>query len=375
MPDPVGIGPALPLFDLRLEQEDLDRVEAVLRCGALAMGPRTEEFEDAFARRLGARHAVAVSSGTAALHLAYLATGVGPGDEVIVPATTFVATANAALYCGATPVIVDVIGPHDFGIDPTEVVRHITRRTRAVCAVHYGGYAADVDHLAGICASHEIALVEDAAHAPSASLTERALGTWGDAAAFSFFSNKVLSAGEGGLVIVADPDAAERVRRLRRPDDPSQEDGCGEPRFDYLLDEPRAGLLLSRLGRLDAEVSRRRELTSAYRRKLATVPGVSVPYLDTQVLTSSCYVMPIVLDDPARQAAVRAHMRSRHGIQTSLLYPAINEFTAYRTLLGERRLPQAERIARTEITLPLYPHMSEDDQDRVVAALADALLA
>src|SRR4051794_31689243 len=198
--------PLIPLFDVRLRDEHVQAVADTLRSGWLTMGPRTQEFERAYAERLGARHAVAVSSCTAALHLAYLAAGVGPGDEVIVPAITFVATAAAARYCGATPVLADVVGQHDLGVDPDDVATRITERTKAVCAVHYAGYAANLGRLRGLCEERGIALIEDAAHSPSATPVgeSRKLGTHGLAGAFSFFSNKVLSCGEGGLLATDD---------------------------------------------------------------------------------------------------------------------------------------------------------------------------
>src|SRR4051794_5868828 len=194
--------PRVPLFDLRLSEEEVDAVAECLRSGWLTMGPRTAAFEDAFAARVGARHGVAVSSCTAALHLAYLAAGVRPGDEVIVPAMTFVATAATVRHCGATPVIADIAGSHDFGVDPEDVARRLTPRTKAVCAVHYGGYAAAMAPLRELCEARGLALIEDAAHAPSASAPglEGKLGTLGLAGAFSFFSNKILACGEGGLL-------------------------------------------------------------------------------------------------------------------------------------------------------------------------------
>jgi dTDP-4-amino-4,6-dideoxygalactose transaminase len=353
--------PAIPLFDLRMSDEDLAAVEAVLRGGRLSQGEQVEAFEREFADHLGVRHAIAVGNCTAALHLAYLAAGVGPGDEIIVPSITFVATAAAALYCGATPVFADVLGPHDVGIDPEEVASRLTPRTRAVCVVHYGGYPAAVDVLRDLCADRGIALIEDCAHAPSADLGGRRLGAWGLAGCFSFFSNKVLAAGEGGLVSTDDDDVAAAVRRLRS--DP----------WSLRLDEPRAALLRSRMHGLEDDVARRRELTLRYRRLLADVDGVVVPYRDEDVAHSSCYVMPLVLEDPERQGPVRAYMRERHGVQTSLLYPAVHEFTAYRERYPGLSLPRAERIARTEVTVPLFGFMTEETQDRVVAALREAL--
>jgi dTDP-4-amino-4,6-dideoxygalactose transaminase len=353
--------PAIPLFDLVLEPEDLAAVEAAVRGGSLAQGDRVEAFEQAFAELLGVRHAVATSSCTTALHLAYLAAGVGPGDEVIAPAITFAASATAAIYCGATPVFADVVSTHDIGVDVDEVEARITERTKAICAVHYAGYAAAVDRLRELCEPSGIALVEDVAHGPLGDLDGRALGSWGLAGCFSFFSNKVLAVGEGGLISTDDDDVAASARRLRS--DP----------FNYRFDELRAALALSRLGRVGADVERRRALTRRYRELLGGVDGVIVPYRDEDVGHSSCYVMPLVLEDPGLQRQVRTHMRERHGIQTSLLYPAVHEFTAYVELYGRQSRPVAERIARSQVTIPLYPHMTHEQQDRVVEALAEGL--
>jgi dTDP-4-amino-4,6-dideoxygalactose transaminase len=377
-----GTFPEVPLFDLRLDPEDIEAVMEVLRSGWLTMGPRTAEFEETFAEHLGVAHAVAVSSCTAALHLAYLAAGVGQGDEVVVPAMTFAATAAAAIYCGATPVFADILGPHDLSLDPADVEAKLTDRTRAVCVVHFAGYPAPVRELRELCDARGIALIEDAAHAPDADVDGRMLGTWGLAGAFSFFSNKVLACGEGGLVATDDDDVAALARSLRSQGmtsgswsrytgrtDSYDAVGLG---FNYRLDEPRAALLLSRLRRLESDVARRRVLTRAYRAKLASVGGVSVPYADDAVDHSTCYVMPVVVDDESRRDAVRRSMRDR-GVQTSLFYPAIHEFTAYRERFGTVSLPRSEHIARAEITVPLFPEMDEATQDRVVAALAEGL--
>ncbi len=359
-----GTPPSLPLFDLRVLPEDVEAVEAVYRDGRLGMGERVAAFEAAFAEQLGCRHAVALSSCTAALHLAYLAAGVGPGDEVIVPSMTFAATANAVLYCGGTPVFADIVGPHDLSVDPDHVEALVGPRTKAVAAVHFGGYAAPVERLAALCAREGLALVEDAAHAPSAQLGDRKLGTFGFAGAFSFFSNKVLPCGEGGLLATDDDTVAAHARKHRSP---------AAAGLNYRMDEPRAALLLSRLARLEDDISLRRVLVRRYRERLAQLDGVIVPYRDDDVELSSCYVMPVVLDEVGRQSAVRRAMRERHAIQTSLLYPAVHEFTAYRERFPGISLPRTERLARTEVTLPLFPHMTDVEQDRVLAALAEAL--
>lgn len=375
--------PAIPLFDLRLEQEDLDAVAETLRSGWLTMGPRTKEFEDAFAEHLGCGHAVAVASCTAALHLSYLAAGVGPGDEVIVPAMTFAATAAAVLYCGGTPVFADVVGLRDPGIDPADVEAKITPRTKAVACVHFAGYAAAADELQRICDEHGLALIEDAAHAPSATLGDRKLGTIGLAGCFSLFSNKILSVGEGGLLATDDDEVAAgaRLRRSHAMSSGSWDRHTGrtdtydvtEMGFNYRLDEPRSALALSRLGRLEADIERRRELVRAYRAKLAAVDGLVVPFDDASVEHSSCYVMPVMVVEHERRDELRLFLREERGVQTSIFYPATHEFSAYRERFPGVSLPETERMARSEITIPLYPHLSDDDQDRVVAALADGL--
>jgi dTDP-4-amino-4,6-dideoxygalactose transaminase len=376
--------PELPLFDLRLRPEDLEAVADTLRSGWLTLGPRTAAFEEAFAEMLGARHVVALSSCTAALHLACLAVGVRPGDEVIVPAFTFVATANAALYCGAQPAFAEISSREQPSLDPEDVERRITPRTKAVVLVHYAGYAGAADRLRELCSSRGLALIEDVAHAPGAHLGGRRLGTFGRAGTFSLFSNKVLSVGEGGMLSTDDDDVADFVRSRRShamtsgtwqrhtgSTDTYDVVGLG---YNYRLDEPRAALALSRLARLDEEIARRRELTVRYRRLLNELPGVIVPYADDEVPGSSCYVLPIMLERDGIRGAVSAALRE-HGIQTSIFYPAIHLFSAYRERVPGVSLPVTELAARTQLTLPLFPHMREEDQDRVVTALADALSA
>jgi dTDP-4-amino-4,6-dideoxygalactose transaminase len=372
--DEAGGGRLIPLFDIELSDSQVEAVAETLRSGWLTMGPRTASFEAAFADHLGVRHAVALSSGTAALHLAYLAAGIGPGDEVIVPAITFVASAAAVRYCGATPVLAELLGRSDFGLDPDDVRARITPRTKAVCAVHYAGYPADTDALDAICRDHGLALIEDSAHRPLGAPA-------GLASCFSFFSNKVLSCGEGGLLATDDDEVAAFARSRRshaltsgtwdrhRGHAPGYDVvGLG---YNYRLDEPRAALLSARLEGLDDDVARRRRLVRRYRTLLSAVPGVAVPYRDDDVERSSCYVMPLTLDEAELRDPIRQSMFQKHQVQTSVLYPAVHEFSGYPT--PAQPLPRSEDIARTELTLPLYPHMREEDQDRVVEALRDGL--
>lgn len=372
----------VPLFDLRITTEELDAVATTLRSGWLTQGPRVLDLEVAFAAHLGADHAVAVSSCTAALHLAYRAVGVGPGDEVIVPSYTFAATASAVVQCGGTPIFADLIGPDDLSVDPKDVEARITPRTKAVAVVHFGGYPAPVRELRELCDRHGVALVEDVAHAPLADVDGQALGTFGDAAAFSFFSNKVLSCGEGGMLVTGSERIATDARRWRSQGMTagSWEQHTGTARgydvvdagHNYRFDEARATLLLGRLRGLPADVEARRARTRRYREALARIPGVRVPYTDASVGHSTCYVMPVLIDPEVRDR-VRIALRERHGVQTSLLYPPVHRFVAYRALCGDLTLERTEAASAAEVTLPLYGHLTEEDQDRVVAGLAEEL--
>ncbi|HTA13388.1 MAG TPA: DegT/DnrJ/EryC1/StrS aminotransferase family protein, partial [Solirubrobacteraceae bacterium] len=233
-----------------------------------------------------------------------------------------------------------------------------------------------------LCEDRGVALIEDVAHAPSASLAGRKLGAWGLAGAFSFFSNKVLSVGEGGLLSTDSDEVAALARSLRSHamtsgtwdrhsgrTDTYDVVGLG---YNYRLDEPRAALLLSRLERLEADIARRRELTLRYRRLLAEVEGIVVPFDDADVPDSSCYVIPIMLEADGHRAEVSSDLRER-GIQTSIFYPSVHRFSTYRERFPDVSLPITELASRTELTLPFYPHMTNDDQDRVVSALAEVI--
>ncbi len=263
----------IPLTDVVIEESDLEAVAECLRSGWLTMGPRTKAFEEAVAEWTGMPHAVAVSSGTAALHLACAALRLGAGDEVIVPAFTFLASANACRYVGATPVLCDVVSPHAPSISVEDVRRRLTPRTRAVVAVHMCGYPADLAALRALCDEHGLALIEDAAQG----FGVRGLGG-GDVTCLSFFSKKQLAVGEGGMVLTRDPDVAARVRLLRSHAMTSgtwdrhrgHEDSYDvvDIGFNFRLDEPRAALGISRLARVRDEIEARRVAVRAYRERL-----------------------------------------------------------------------------------------------------------
>ena len=362
-----------PLTDIAVPEEDVEAVLDCLRSGWLTMGPRTQAFEAAFADYVGVPHAVAVSSGTAALHLALLAGGVGPGDEVIVPALTFVADAAAARYVGAEPVVCDVRGPHDLNLDPEQVARCLTPRTRAVIAVHFMGYPAAVDSLRALCDDHGLLLVEDAAQAVGARVGDAQVGTIGDLGCFSFFSKKQLCVGEGGMVVTGDETLAASVRRFRshamtsvtwdRHRGYSETYDIVDIGFNFRLDEPRAALGLSRLGRLDEDIAARRASVVRYRERLAGVTGLELPWDDDAVRAGSHFAFPVLLPDCESRDRFRSDLAAS-GIQTTW-YPALTELTEYAQTRGADSVPQAESVAGRHCVLPLSSSMKPEQVDAV----------
>ncbi len=376
----------VPLLDVRLGAEEVEAVTAVLRSGWLSMGPVTCRFEEEFARLTGVPHALAVASGTAALHLACLALDLGPGDEVLCPALSFVATANAVLYTGARPVFVDINGPGDLNLSVADAARKVTPRTKAVMAVHYGGYPCDLDGVLDLARKHRLKVIEDAAHAPGAGYTSsqgpQAVGTLGEAGCFSFFSNKNLTTGEGGMVVTRDPQVAEKVRLTRshgmtsltwdRHRGHSFHYDVVRLGYNYRLDEIRAALGLVQLGKLEAANARRRDLTRRYREALRSLAGLTLPF-GPDLKSSVCHLFPVVLPPGSDRAAFRAALAAR-GIQSSWHYPPIPEFSAYRRLWPpdfDHNLPRTLEVAPRLVSLPLYPSMTDHQVDLVVSAVQD----
>jgi dTDP-4-amino-4,6-dideoxygalactose transaminase len=373
----------VPLTDVRMTKDDLAAVADTLRSGWLTMGPRTRAFEEAIREWTGAPHAVAVSSGTAALHLACAALGLGPGDEVIVPAFTFLATAHAPRYVGATPVLADVVAPECPTLDPADVERRITPRTKAVIAVHMCGYAADTDALSELCEHHGLHLIEDAAQAFGARVgaAPRYAGTVGALGCLSFFSKKQLAVGEGGMVLTADGRLAERVRLLRSHamtsgtwdrhhghEDSYDVVGVG---FNFRLDEPRAALGLSRLPRVAAGIEERRATVRTYRERLGPLDAVTLMWDDDAVERASHFAFPILFASGRERARAAAAIADR-GVQTTR-YPVLHELTEYASYAAAGSLPNAEATADRHLALPLSAGMSAEHVDAVVDAVRAAL--
>jgi len=379
MAAPEGIW-KITLSDIDFGPEEESAVVEVIRSKWLTMGARTAEFEKRFAEACGVRHAVAVNNCTAALHLALLAVGIGPGDEVIIPSLTFVATANAVLYCGGVPVFADVTGPERLHLDPADVARKLTARTKAIVPVHYGGYACDMDALQALARSRGLKIVEDAAHAPGTRWRDRMIGSLGNATCFSFFSNKNLSTGEGGMITTDDDEIAANLRLNRshgmttltydRHRGHAFSYDVVSAGYNYRLTEIQAALGLVQLSKLARNNGVRRMLVGLYRSRLAMIDGVSVPFdgMDDQ---SSCHILSMLLPEGTDRGTVQQAMKEE-GIQTSVHYPPVHSFTNFRKRFAAE-VPIVDRLAPRLITLPLHPLMSTDDVEVVAAALDRAI--
>ncbi len=347
-----------------IDDEARAAVLRVLESGQLAQGPRVAEFEAEFARYTGVKHAVAVNSGTAALHLALLANGVGPGDEVIVPAFTYAATANAVLHCGARPLFVDV-REGDFNIDVSLLEAVYTPRTRAVIGVHLFGSPCDVAALTEFARRHSLVFIEDAAQAAGATVDGRRAGSFGHGC-FSFYATKNVATGEGGMVTTSDPKVATRVRLLRSQGEGERyrTDVAG---YNMRMTEVAAALGLSGLARLDERNQRRRQNAAFLSQHLR---GVITP--SEQAGTSHAWHQYTVRvsGGAAMRDGLRESLRAA-GIEAVAFYPRpLHKQPLYRDLgYGEQLFPVAERLAGEVLSLPVHPALSREDLDRIVAAV------
>jgi dTDP-4-amino-4,6-dideoxygalactose transaminase len=369
----------VPLSDVLVDSEILDAVHGAAASGWWSTGPRVAEFERLFAACMGSRHAIAVSSGTAAIQLALLATQCGQGDEVVLPSLNFVAAANAVSHTGARPVLCDIRGEGDLNLDPQDVASAITGSTKAIIVLHYGGYSCDIDAILEVARRHGLAVIEDAAHAPGASWRGRACGTFGMVGCFSFFANKNLPVGEGGMLVTDDADLDRRLRLLRshgmttltwaRHQGHASSYDVLLRGYNYRFDELRAAIGLVQLGRLDASNRARAEIVSVYRRELDGVAGITVPFGDHDHEKSAHHLATIVLPSSELQKPLREHLRRRR-VQTSLHYPPIHRFSEY-AHEAQRALPVTDDVSDRLMTLPLYPHMTEPQVKLVVDSVLE----
>ncbi|PIQ83366.1 MAG: UDP-4-amino-4,6-dideoxy-N-acetyl-beta-L-altrosamine transaminase [Candidatus Omnitrophica bacterium CG11_big_fil_rev_8_21_14_0_20_63_9] len=377
----------LPYAQPSLDQEAIRAAVEILESHWLTTGPQVEAFETAMAQAVGAREAVAVSSGTAALHAAVFAARIGPGDEVITTPLTFVATANCIVYQGGIPVFAD-IEPHTLCIDPLQIERRITRRTRALLIMHYGGHPCDLQRIHELARHHRLTVIEDASHALGAADRKRRIGGLSDLTTFSFQALKQLTTGEGGMVTTQDTELANRMRMFRhhgmapapgqRPLEGSAGLEMSALGYNYRLTDFQCALGLRQLHHLESRLARRREIAAQYTAAFRSMPEIELPDVKPHV-EHAWHLYPILLRldrTSADRNQVLAALRAEN-IGVTVHYFPVHLHPYYRERYGcaPGDYPVAESVAARLITLPLFPGMTGDDVADVIQAVTKVLAA
>ncbi|MEM3484813.1 MAG: DegT/DnrJ/EryC1/StrS family aminotransferase [Candidatus Methanomethyliaceae archaeon] len=364
----------IPMSAPDITDEDVQAVAEVVRSGRLALGPKTEEFERLIADYVGVKYAVSVSSGTAALHLIVRALGIGPGDEVLVPSFTFVASANAILYERARPVFVD-IEPDTYNLDPEDLQRKITPRTKAIMVVDVFGHPAEWDEILRIAEKHNLKVIDDSCEALGAEYRGRKLGQFGDAAAFAFYPNKQITTGEGGVIVTADLEIAKLCRSMRNQGRGEMGAWLEHERlgYNYRMTEMSAALGISQLRRIEELLAKRERVAQMYTTHLSRLDFVRPPVVRPYV-RMSWFVYVITLKEELNRNPVMAAM-AKEGIPTRGYFEPVHLQPYIRAALGtkEGMLPITESVAKRTIALPFHGNMSEDEVDQVLEALAAAV--
>jgi len=370
--------PRIPLSSPDITEAEIEAVSAVLRTNSLSLGPKLEEFEQDFAGFHAMPYAIAVSSGTAALHLAIRALNLGPGDEVLVPSFTFIAVANAVLYEHATPVFVD-IDPITLNMSPACVEAAITPRTRAMIVVHTFGVPAEIDALMSIAERHHLAVIEDSCEAIGATFGDQLAGTFGHISTFAFYPNKQITTGEGGMILTRDAQLASRMRAMRNQGRYPTSDWLqhAEVGYNYRLSELACALGIVQLRRLPEILATRSEVARRYDDLLANLAGIDRPPLDFSNRTVSWFVYVVRLRDSLAENASSEVLEAlqRNGIGCARYFAPIHEQPAYARHPSARRvrLPITESMAQRTIALPFYNRLKPKDSARVADALRSCL--
>jgi len=369
------------LHKINYDEKEYQIVKEVLDSGWLTISQKTYDFEAAFSKFLGHdAQCLAVSNCTAALHMALLVLGLGQGDEVVTPALTFIADQNITRMVGAENVLADITSMEDWSMDCDNIEARITPKTKAVMIVHYAGYACDMERIAVLCKQRNLLLIEDCAHTPGADYKGQPLGTFGDIAAFSFFGNKNIAVGEGGMVVTRNPELLAKLKSLRshgmtvqsfdRYKGRASSYDVESPGLNYRIHEIASALGLVQLQKLEEANNKRKEIVEHYFRRLDDVPSISIPYRHFSRGKPNYHIMPILLSDSLDRSAIIESMK-QDGVQTSIHYPAIQRFTAYSNRVNQT--PKAEYVSAHELTLPLYPSMTREETDIVCDSLIKSL--
>ncbi len=371
----------IPLFKLNFDEKEENAVLETLRSKWISMGPKCEELEHLFRKMFIVDYAVSLSNCTDALHLACQALDVGVNDEVICPSLTFAASVNSIRYVGATPVFCDVTSTENFNIDPKKIELLITKKTKAIIVVHMAGFPCDMDAIMGLAKKYSLKVIEDACHGPLSEYKGKKLGTIGDIGCFSFFSNKNISTGEGGMLITNNVDVYNKVRLLRshgmttmsyqRASGHATTYDVVELGYNYRMDDIRASIGIVQMHKLYDDLRKRILVRKMYEGRLKGVEGIEVPFKNNLEFVSN-YIMPIVLKDstPEKRDYVREKLQDM-GIQTSVHYPAVHRFSIYKEY--SVHLPITEYISDNEITLPMFSSLGEDEIDYIVISLKKIL--
>lgn len=362
---------SIPYGKQNLSSDDVATVVRTLKSPYLTQGPAIGAFERSVSRWTGAKHCVAVANGTVALHLAYLAAGIRPGDEVLMPANTFAATANAALYIGARPVFVD-IEPDHFNLDPKQLKKHLTKKTRAIVPVHFAGHPVDMNPIIRFAKKHKLIVIEDAAHALGARYRGRPIGSLNTAAAtFSFHPVKSITTGEGGMIVTRDKELAERMKLLRTHGVTKDARGWNVMTalgYNYRITDIQAALGTSQMKRLNAFITARHRVVRLYRTHLKGIDQIVLPWEDRNV-RSAWHLYVIRVTKPSWRDPLVTYLKGK-GVGVNFHYPPVYWHPYYRKLgYGKVRLLNTETYGRSCITLPLHTLLTEKDVRYVASCI------
>ncbi len=367
----------IPLFKLNFGEEEIEAVTETIRSKWISTGPKCEELEKQFVDMFNVKYAVSLSNCTDALHIACILCDIMVGDEVICPSLTFAASVNCIKYVGATPVFSDIVSPEHINIDPVDIEKKITSKTKAIIVVHMAGFPAKMDEIMAIARKYNLKVIEDACHGPLSEYKGKKLGTIGDVGCFSFFSNKNISTGEGGMLITNNEEMAKKARLLRshgmttmsfqRASGHATKYDIVELGYNFRMDDIRASIGVVQLNKLQHDLEKRIEVRRRYIDQFSKVKGIVVPFAENDEFVSN-YIMPIVLSNS--KAALRDSIREKMhaaGIQTSVHYPAIHRFSIYEEYCAD--LPQTDYVTDNEITLPMYSSLTIEEIDLIVETL------